>query len=81
MLMIMIIIFLNLPRNINELKLSPLDNSNIYNDKGEINPLAEFIIIDKKCQQVFAETRQNIQYNALEVPVPLTFTKNFIITY
>ena len=71
----------NLPRNINELKLSPLDNSNIYNDKGEINPLAEFIIIDKKCQQVFAKTRQNIQYNSLEVPVPLTFTKDFIVLH
>ena len=71
----------NLPSNINELKLSPLDNSNIYNDKGVINPLAEFIIIDKKCQQVFEETRQNIQYNALEVPVPLTFTKNFILLH
>ena len=71
----------NLPRNINELKLSPLDNSNIYNDKGVINPLAEFIIIDKKCQQVFAKTRQNIQYNSLEVPVPLTFTKDFIVLH
>ena len=71
----------NLPKNINEIKLLPLDNSNIYNEKGEINPLAEFIIINKKCQEVFGESRQNISYNIIEKPVPLTFSKDKIILH
>ena len=71
----------NLPKNINEIKLLPLDNSNIYNEKGEINPLAEFIVINKKCQEVFGESRQNVSYNIIEKPVPLTFSKDKIILH
>ena len=70
-----------LPANKNEIKLSPLDNSNIYNSQGEINPLAEFIIIDKKCQEVFGESRQNMAYNIIEKPVPLTFFNDKIILH
>ena len=70
-----------LPANKNEIKLSPLDNSNIYNSQGEINPLAEFIIIDKKCQEVFGESRQNMAYNIIEKPVPLTFFNDKIIIH
>ena len=71
----------NLPKNINEIKLLALDNSNIYNKRGEINPLAEFVFINKKCQEVFGESRQNISYNIMEMPVPLTFFKDKIILH
>ena len=33
-------------------KISPLDNNEIYNN-GEINPLSEFIIVDKNCYDFF----------------------------
>ena len=70
-----------LPYNKNEITLPPLDNSNIYNNKGEINPLAEFIIIDKKCQEVFGESRQNMEYNIIEKSVPLAFFNDKIILH
>ena len=67
--------------NKNEITLPPLDNSNIYNNQGEINPLAEFIIIDKKCQEIFGESRKNMAYNIIEKSVPLAFFKDKIILH
>ena len=52
-----------LPPNINLLRIAPLDNSKIYNQKGEINPLAEFIAVNKECLDIFAESRQNKTVN------------------
>ena len=34
--------------------LTPLDNFNIYNNKGEINFYSEFIIVNKKCFELFS---------------------------
>ena len=68
-----------LPENIKNNNLPPLDNSKIYNDNGQINPFAEFVIINKICLQLFAETRKNIANNILEISVPLKFLKNKII--
>ena len=60
-----------LPKNIKGIKLFPLDNSNIYLDNGEINPLSEFIIINKECMKLFGETRKNMNYNKKERSLPL----------
>ena len=75
-------IFLDsLPKNINEMKLAPLDNSNIYNNMSEINPLAEFIIIDKKCHEAFRESSKKIENKIIERPIPLKFSKDKIILH
>ena len=47
--------------NKKDLILSPLDNSDIYLKNGEINLMADFIIIDKKCRDLFMKTRLNMQ--------------------
>ena len=56
--------------------LSPLINSNIYLSNGEINPLADFMIIDKKCQKLFMETRLNMLYKITEKSIPVKFAKD-----
>ena len=61
--------------------LSPLDNSNIYKSNGDINPLAEFVIINKECQKVFGESRQKLEYNIFEKSCPLKFLPDKIILY
>ena len=71
----------NLPKNIKEIKLYPLDNSNIYNADGNINPLAEFVIINKECQKVFAESRQHLEYKIKEKTCPLKFLNDKIIIH
>ena len=63
----------------NKTKLFPLDNSELYFDNGEINPLAEFIIIDKKCNEAFGKSRQNMVYNVKEKHIILKFLKDKII--
>ena len=65
--------------NKQEKKLFSLDNSNIYNNNGEINPFAEFIIINKKCKEIFGESRQNMIYNIIEKSVPIKFLKDKLI--
>ena len=64
-----------------EVKLFPLDNSDIYREDGRINPLAQFIIINKKCKEVFGESRQNMVYHIEEKSVPLLFLKDKIILH
>ena len=56
--------------------LSPLINSNIYLSNGEINPLADFMIIDKRCQKLFMETRLNMLYKINEKSIPVKFAKD-----
>ena len=70
-----------LSNSLKETKLYPLDNSKIYNNKGDINPLAEFVIINKECQKVFAESRQNMVYNINERSVPVKFLNDKIILH
>ena len=62
-------------------KLIPLDNSNIYKEDGRINPLAKFVIINKKCHEIFKKSRQNMVYNITETSVPLKFLKDKIILH
>ena len=62
-------------------KLIPLDNSDIYKEDGRINPLAEFVIINKKCQEIFKKSRNNMVYNITETSVPLKFLKDKIILH
>ena len=69
-----------LPPNIGELKIAPLDNSNVYNKYGDINPFAEFIIINKECLELFGKSRQN-QKDKFEKACPLTFLNDEIILY
>ena len=59
--------------------LPPLDNSNIYMSNEEINPIAEFIVIDKKCQEVFMEARKNMTYSIKEKSVPVKFLSDKIL--
>ena len=68
-----------LPKNLENNKLYPLDNSKIYNNNGDINSLAEFVIINKGCQKAFAESRQNMEYNIIEKSVPVKFLHDKII--
>ena len=68
-----------LPKNLENNRLYPLDNSKIYNNNGDINPLAEFVIINKECQKAFAESRQNMEYNIIEKSVPVKFLHDKII--
>ena len=68
-----------LPKNIKDIRLFPLDNSNIYLNNEEINPLSEFIIINKACHEVFGESRKNMNYQKKERALPLQFLKNKII--
>ena len=68
-----------LPKNMKEIRLFPLDNSNIYLNNGEINPFSEFIIINKECHNIFGESRKNMNYIYKERSVPLKFLKNKII--
>ena len=70
-----------LPQNINELKIAPLDNSNVYNQKGDINPFAEFVIINKECLKLFGESRQNLKVKVLEKACPLIFLDDKIILF
>ena len=56
-----------------------MDNSDIYGKEGDINPLADFIIINEKCHKAFGESRQNMEYNIREKSVPLTFLEGKII--
>ena len=65
-----------LPPNIRELKIGHLDNANIYGKDGNINPFAEFVIINKECQKVFEESSLN---KNVEKSCPLMFTNGKII--
>ena len=67
-----------LPSNIRELKIAHLDNSNIYGMDGQINPFAEFVIINKECHKVFEESSLN---KNVEKPCTLMFTNDKIILY
>ena len=67
-----------LPPNIRELKIGHLDNSNIYGKDGNINPFAEFVIINKECKKVFEESSLN---KNVEKSCPLMFTNGTIILY
>ena len=66
-------------KNKKDLILSPLDNSDIYLKNGEINLMADFIIIDKKCQDLFMKTRLNMQYKVNEKSIPVKFIKEKIL--
>ena len=68
-----------LPENIKNNNLPPLDNSKVYNNNGQINPEAEFVIINETSYKLFAKTRKNNSNDTLEVPVTLKFLKNKII--
>ena len=67
-----------LPKDKKENKLSPLDNSKVYNN-GEINPLAEFMIINKESYDAFNETRKNTAYYMNEKSIFLKFLHDRII--
>ena len=69
--------FISQNRNKNKNYLYPLDNSNIYLNNGEINPYAEFVVINKDCHKIFGESKQNLGYNNInEKAVPLKMLKN-----
>ena len=70
-----------LPPNKRGLKIAPLDNTNIYGKDGQINPFAEFVIINKECLNVFAESRPNKKGEKIEKSCPLKFLKDKIILY
>ena len=67
-----------LPKEKKENKLSPLDNSKVYVN-GEINPLAEFMIINKESYDAFNETRKNTAYYMNEKSIFLKFLHDRII--
>ena len=64
-----------------ENKLYPLDNSNIYLKNGDINSLASFEIINKKCHEIFSKSRQGMVYGINEKRVPLKFLSDKIILF
>ena len=64
----------------NKSELIPLDNSSLYNNEGKIDPLSEFIIINKNCHNVFEESKKNIPGNKIkEKSYALKFLKDKII--
>ena len=64
----------------NKSELIPLDNSSLYNNEGKIDPLSEFIIINKNCHNVFGESKKNKPGNKIkERSLPLKFLKDKII--
>ena len=65
--------------NKKEIILPPLDNSSIYWSNGEIYIFAEFIIVDKKCYEVFGESRQNMIYDIVEKSIPIKILQDKII--
>ena len=67
-----------IPKEKKENKLSPLDNSKVYVN-GEINPLAEFMIINKESYDAFNETRKNTVYYMNEKYILLKFLHDRII--
>ena len=64
-----------------ENKFFPLDNSSIYLNNGDINSLASFEIINKKCHEIFSKPREGMVYNINEKRVPLKFLSDKIILY
>ena len=65
-------------KNMNENELPPLFNQNIYHG-NQINPLADFVIIDKACYNLFIQrNQQNILY---EISYPLKFFKEKLILF
>ena len=64
-----------------ENKFFPLDNSSIYLNNGDINSLASFEIINKKCHEIFSKSREGMVYNINEKRVPLKFLSDKIILY
>ena len=67
--------------NKKDVYLYPLDNSNIYLGSGEINPFAEFVIINKACQTIFALSKQNNLADNKERSIPIKYSKDKIILY
>ena len=64
----------------NKSELIPLDNSSLYNNEGKVDPLSEFIIINKNCHKVFEESKKNIPGNKIkEKSYALKFLKDKII--
>ena len=64
----------------NKSELIPLDNSSLYNNEGKIDPLSEFIIINKNCHNAFEESKKNIPGNKIkEKSYALKFLKDKII--
>ena len=64
----------------NNTELIPLDNSNLYNEDGQIDPLSEFIIINRNCHKAFEESKKNKPGNKIkERSLPLKFLKDKII--
>ena len=64
----------------NNSELIPLDNSNIYNEDGQIDPFSEFIIINRNCHKAFEESKKNKPGNKIkERSLPLKFLKDKII--
>ena len=64
----------------NKSELIPLDNSSLYNNEGKIDPLSEFIIINKNCHNVFGESKKNMPGNKIkEKSYALKFLKDKII--
>ena len=59
----------------------PLDNSNIYLSSGEINPFAEFVIINKACHEMFKLSKKNKINDKNERSIPVKFLKDKIILY
>jgi len=67
-------------KNSSENPLYPLDNKNIFNEKG-IDPLKNFKIIDKECYNLFIIGGKEITYNKMmkSYPVRLLEQKYIII--
>jgi len=64
----------------NNTELIPLDNSNLYNEDGQIDPLSEFIIINRNCHKAFEESKKNKPGSKIkERSLPLKFLKDKII--
>ncbi len=52
--------------------LTPLDNFNIYNNKGEINTYSEFIIVNKKCFELFSLGSEKSNFQLLNKNYQMT---------
>ena len=64
----------------NENSLSPLSNENIYYE-GEINPMSDFIIINKKSHQLFSLSTKSKKPYEKDKSYPVRFFKEKLILY
>ena len=67
--------------NISLYLLNPLDNHNIYDNKNknELNLYSEFVIVDKKCFDLFSFGIKNFNMNLIKSYKIMKYTDNLIL--